>query len=1323
LVQFSLAEGSGFDDGVEVATPTSLHQDRVENTKYYYRVSAISGGRSSAAATAAATTFPAKPDLAATPLSAVSMKVTWPVVDGLTYDLAFSADGTAPLDKYTPLIPTTPGVYIHEKLLSGKAYYYSLVAKNAAGKSEAGLTHSGTLPGPSEPTGFRVVSKTQTEIFLKWNGETNAKYTLKFGTTANDYTDDTKIDQTATDFPHSGRTANTTYFYQLTTELNGAVIEDRLEVETLPDPPAPPADVVASADYNTKKVTVSWSSSHGEFEIERRNASAGSNWGVPYKVTAKSWVDVMWEESQTLEYRVRAVYKGVYSDYASSPPIKIYAPPPVPEIVKAVPLDASRLEVTWDSNKLAEADILVEVSTSRTTGFETRAKTAKGSDGNYTVDNLAADTQYFLRLKSKNPAGESKPSDPPAEARTKTGNNGGSFSDLGAKFYDVSPFTGKNSDTELTTTNDGEMVTNDPEIFVTWQPDVANIVEIKTVKSCEDKFAKANILRDADPEPIPSLPGHARILLPVLHIDQPSVGVAFRWGNDPNMLNEDCQEIRIDYNWNNVATYDCDGRVCRIDFEGRPSETLIFIPPLDKTDYQFILDSDPFSAHPDLRNLFIVAPKATIQFQVPIGTGSLRARTIVVRADTVEFSGQQPELSVKGGGYASDGEKCTKSGLIALPDNDQADFGSRTGGPHGGLGGREYSSKYDGSTASENSEQSSNIEVKENATNAYGNSFYPTSLGASGACSAEVLERPGGRGGGRILLVADRINANAGMILDASGTDGLGDGQDVVSGGGAGGSIFLQVKEIFTTGDATGPLLHVHALGGKGSGYNPENGSIPAGTTLKYGGAGAGGLVTILVDQVTTTNHSQTTHESGVNYFSSTYEFYRPRASAASQQRSAGGYSLGGAGLVRLATYEGLTPKTIISNQVVQPNPPESPPPPAALVSQEEPRVTPMQESLVNSDISIQIGAALRLDSAAPINSLNCKDGTLVLGQIGVESPSWQILNKAELEGCVLRSQSPRQEIHFGQLIVKGSRISANELNVIVNSEAKFDRNDRDEKSEVKANFYLTAAALVASESTFVATGLSQVTRDSVMNGQAAPNGVDPSNEFYGGGGGAYQAGGGPVFPVTVDSVGGKEWASIAPSGEYLGFENSRTFMSIVPALPQNIDHPALLAGHGFGNQRVRSGRGGGKIYLRAQNFILGPGVKFMASGEPGSSYQTDDNFDCGGGGGGGMVHIAATDPAGNAFLPLAIDRIVPPEIHVGGGVGGKIDNKCESGAGSGGLVVVQAKLEKLDGLFQLLGVDDKKPLNGAVVIIDPDTRSKELDNRNRSWRLHPLMP
>ena len=134
---FSTNTGFTLENGTKMSdvTPPHAHTGLMDNTTYYYRLTAVnSSGASEPTEEIPATTLPAAPQGFQAFAWSQRVTLTWTREEGVTYDLFHSTEAGFDLESGAKISRVT-SPHVHGSLTNNTTYYYRLTANNAAGAS------------------------------------------------------------------------------------------------------------------------------------------------------------------------------------------------------------------------------------------------------------------------------------------------------------------------------------------------------------------------------------------------------------------------------------------------------------------------------------------------------------------------------------------------------------------------------------------------------------------------------------------------------------------------------------------------------------------------------------------------------------------------------------------------------------------------------------------------------------------------------------------------------------------------------------------------------------------------------------------------------------------------------------------------------------------------------------------------------------------------------------------------------------------------------------------------------------------------------------
>ncbi|WP_425517372.1 fibronectin type III domain-containing protein [Paenibacillus solanacearum] len=350
------------------------------NTQYSFQAKAQNEiGEETAFSQAIYATTLAKPpaQLSAEP-SQRSIKVTWPVTAGASYDI--EVDGM--------LIDNgTSAAYLHIGLGPVTQHSYRVRVRNAGGSGEwSQLITPFTLPDPPPIPGNIQVSPLQTEMTVTWDTVAQAtSYDVEAGDTVYE-------NLTQTSFVHRGLQPMTEYTYKVRSKNPGGSSNWSPLVmgRTLPYPPSTPANVDAQPSIRT--VTVTWAVTEGAsaYEIEADGLIIDNG-------AATTYIHEGLDPLTGHTYRVRATNAGGKS--AWSKPVDVTTHPEKPITPNNVMATSDETEITVMWYKVPHADNY---------DIEIDGQTIEPVSGNsYIHTGLSPESKHTYRIRAKNISGES----------------------------------------------------------------------------------------------------------------------------------------------------------------------------------------------------------------------------------------------------------------------------------------------------------------------------------------------------------------------------------------------------------------------------------------------------------------------------------------------------------------------------------------------------------------------------------------------------------------------------------------------------------------------------------------------------------------------------------------------------------------------------------------------------------------------------------------------------------------------------------------------------------------------------------------------------
>jgi subtilisin family serine protease len=379
-------------------------------TAYSYRVRSYDSlGNSPWSNIATATTFPppsAPTSVAATPLSATSIKVTWVdtsstesgfkierSLDGVTFNAASYVGANATSVTVNSLTPAT-------------TYWFRVRAYDGTVYGDASNTvQATTFALPSAPANLVATPASTTSIALSWTDTSTTEQGFKVERSADgggSWSVAGTLGANIVAWTNTGLTPSTTYSYRVR-GYEGSLLGEPSNVATATTlaPPSPPANLVASA-VSTTSIRLDWvdtSTYEQGFKVER-SADDGISWTqvALLGVNASTYTATSLAPATRYSFRVRAYQGAVNGDYSAIAVATTMDPPSPPANVTAQALSPSSIKLTWTNSSPIQTSVKIERSLDAASW--TQVASVSATTTTWTNSSLLPGTEYFYRLRA-----------------------------------------------------------------------------------------------------------------------------------------------------------------------------------------------------------------------------------------------------------------------------------------------------------------------------------------------------------------------------------------------------------------------------------------------------------------------------------------------------------------------------------------------------------------------------------------------------------------------------------------------------------------------------------------------------------------------------------------------------------------------------------------------------------------------------------------------------------------------------------------------------------------------------------------------------------
>jgi len=394
------------------------------NTGYSYRVRAYNtSGNSGYSNVASATTLPNAPNvpvnLKGTAMSNTTINLTW--MDNSNNEEGFKIE-RRPSTAVTYTEIGTVGVnatsFSSTGLIPNTAYSYRVRAFNVGGNSAySNVASATTFPNPPPaPSHLSATAISNNQIDLGWQDNSTNELGFiierKAGTSGAYAVIDT-VEANATNFVSLDLIGSVQYFYRVRAfnVTGNSSYSNEANAVTLPDPPAAPSNLVATAVTN-KRIDLSWTDNASDeigFIVERKVGSGGAYAVIDTintnDVTTFSSVNLI--GSTQYFFRVSAYNEGGASNYTNEAnAITRPDPPTAPTGLTATAASNTQINLAWLDKSSNEEGFKIEIKLGAA-GTYAELDVVNANATSYASTGLKAGTSYFYRVRAFNIGGTS----------------------------------------------------------------------------------------------------------------------------------------------------------------------------------------------------------------------------------------------------------------------------------------------------------------------------------------------------------------------------------------------------------------------------------------------------------------------------------------------------------------------------------------------------------------------------------------------------------------------------------------------------------------------------------------------------------------------------------------------------------------------------------------------------------------------------------------------------------------------------------------------------------------------------------------------------
>ena len=260
-------------------------------------------------------------------------------------------------------------------------------------------TNDFTVTPPLPPTNFQSTAKTSDSATLTWDAATGATgYVLQYKKASDD--DWVTIpDFTGTSATVSGLAAATDYNFRIQSTNSGGSSEwSTINVTT--DPIAPPSSPTnfKSTTQTANSVTLTWDAAAGatDYVLQYKKAN-DTDWTIAPTSTETSATVTGLTANTNYHFRLQATNDSGSSDWATTDATTNRIKLAAPTLGNVVATGSSTISVTWGAVANANGYV-IQYATNTAFNVEVNTVTVDASTTSTTIDNLKANTTYYVRI-------------------------------------------------------------------------------------------------------------------------------------------------------------------------------------------------------------------------------------------------------------------------------------------------------------------------------------------------------------------------------------------------------------------------------------------------------------------------------------------------------------------------------------------------------------------------------------------------------------------------------------------------------------------------------------------------------------------------------------------------------------------------------------------------------------------------------------------------------------------------------------------------------------------------------------------------------------